>query len=121
MRGWGPLGPLVVMGEGRPVRDETILLRGSKLDWQCLPSSPLGVFKTVGDAMHALFASPVAALRAALAAQAAVEETDWGDAGPLAVRMGVYTGEAVFVEGDWRGRPLNRCGRLRDAAVAGEI
>jgi class 3 adenylate cyclase/tetratricopeptide (TPR) repeat protein len=79
------------------------------------------VFKTVGDAIHAVFASPVAALRAALAAHAVAFVTNWGEVGPLSIRIGVYTGEANFVEGEWRGRPLNRCARLRDAAAGGEI
>ena len=38
-----------------------------------------------------------------------------------AVRIGVYTGEAQFAQGEWRGRPLNRCARLRDAAAGGQI
>jgi DNA-binding SARP family transcriptional activator/class 3 adenylate cyclase len=79
------------------------------------------VFKTVGDAVHAVFASPLAALRAALDVQAVISANDWGDVGGLAVRIGVYTGEAQWVESEWRGRPLNRCARLRDAASGGHI
>jgi DNA-binding SARP family transcriptional activator/class 3 adenylate cyclase/tetratricopeptide (TPR) repeat protein len=79
------------------------------------------VFKTVGDAVHAVFASPVAAVRAAVGVQAAVADAEWGDIGALAVRIGVYTGEAVFAQGDWQGRPLKRCARLRDAAAGHQI
>src|SRR6185437_12759242 len=55
------------------------------------------------------------------AIQHLIAETDWGDLGRLAIRIGVYTGEAEFAGGDWRGRPLNRCARLRDAAAGGQI
>ena len=79
------------------------------------------VFKTVGDAVHAMLAGPVAAVRAALAVQAGVAAADWSEIGGLAVRIGIYTGEAQLVEGEWRGRPLNRCARLRDAAAGGQI
>jgi hypothetical protein len=79
------------------------------------------VFKTVGDAIHAVFTSPGAALRASLAVQASVAGADWGDIGRLAVRIGVYTGEAQLVAGEWRGRALNRCARLCDTAVGGQI
>ncbi len=79
------------------------------------------VFKTVGDAVHAVFASPVSAVRAALAVQAAIVEGEWPEIGRLAVRVGIYTGEAEFDNGEWRGRALNRCARLRDAASGGQI
>ena len=79
------------------------------------------VFQTVGDAVHAVFASPVAAVQAALSVQANIADADWGETSPMAVRVGVYSGEARFIDGDWRGRPLNRCARLRDAAGGGQI
>ena len=65
--------------------------------------------------------APARRVRAALAVQAAMAAGDWGDIGGLAVRIGVYTGEAQLVEGEWRGRALNRCARLRDAAAGGQI
>src|SRR3712207_5678040 len=46
------------------------------------------VFKTMGDAFHAAFATPGAALRAVVEGQRALAESGWGEA----VRMALHTG-----------------------------
>src|SRR5829696_4303848 len=46
------------------------------------------VFKTMGDAFHAAFATPGEALRAAVEAQRTLAANDWGGA----VRMALHTG-----------------------------
>ena len=79
------------------------------------------VFPAVGDAVHAVFASPVAALRAALAVKARIAESDWGEGVPPAVRIALCTGDAEFANGEWRGVPVDRCGQLRDSAGDGQI
>jgi class 3 adenylate cyclase len=107
--------------EQYPDRMATVLQRHDRLVGELIAAEGGQVFKTVGDAIHAVFASPTAAMRAALAVQAGIAGADWGDIGRLAVRSGVYTGEAQWVDGEWRGRSLNRCARLRDAAAGGEI
>src|SRR5438477_8133777 len=92
------------------------------------------VFKTMGDAFCAAFASPTDALDAALEAQRAlVAERDgvmervpaeWAasngvmDSGtthysvPLKVRMAAHTGVSDLRDGDYFGPPLNRLARL---------
>src|SRR5512138_1120648 len=45
------------------------------------------VFRTVGDAFCTAFASASAAVRAALAAQGALQNERWGEIGPIRVRM----------------------------------
>jgi class 3 adenylate cyclase/DNA-binding SARP family transcriptional activator len=97
------------------------LERHDRLVRQAVSSEGGEVFKTVGDAVHAVFTSPTSAVRAALAMQLLIAATDWGELGRLAIRIGVYTGEAEFAAGEWRGRPLNRCARLRDTAAGGQI
>ena len=52
------------------------------------------VFKMVGDAVSAAFAVPTGAVSAALAAQHAVLAEEWGEVGPLRVRMALHTGVA---------------------------
>src|SRR4051812_26612512 len=52
------------------------------------------VFKTVGDAFHAAFATAVDALLAALDAQRALAAEAWGATGPLRVRMALHSGAA---------------------------
>src|SRR5215211_4848098 len=50
------------------------------------------VFKLVGDAVYAAFASAPEAIAAALAAQRALHAETWGATGVLRVRMALYTG-----------------------------
>jgi class 3 adenylate cyclase len=50
------------------------------------------LFKTIGDAVQAAFPSVPAAISAAVAAQSALREEDWGDLGPLRVRMAIHVG-----------------------------
>src|SRR5687768_13850697 len=70
------------------------------------------VFKTVGDAVCAAFATAPAAVAAALTAQRALYSEPWGATGPLRARMALHTGQADAREGDYLGGPLNRVARL---------
>jgi predicted ATPase/class 3 adenylate cyclase len=79
------------------------------------------VFHVVGDAFCAAFASPAQALSAADAAQRALHAEDWGELGPLQVRMALHSGEAEERDGDYSGRPLNRVARLLAAGHGGQI
>ena len=64
------------------------------------------VFNYTGDGMCAVFASPRAAVDAAIAAQRALE---------LPVRMGIATGEAELRGDDYFGTVLNRAARVMAA------
>jgi predicted ATPase/class 3 adenylate cyclase len=77
------------------------------------------VFKTVGDAVCAAFASALDALQAALAAQRALATESW--ALPLRVRMALHTGVVVAHAGDYQGLPLSRVARLIAAGHGGQI
>ena len=70
------------------------------------------LFKHTGDGVCAVFASPSAAVDAAIAAQRALE---------LPVRMGIATGEAELREGDYFGAVLNRAARVMAAGHGGQI
>src|ERR1700759_2724781 len=70
------------------------------------------LFKHTGDGVCAAFASPKAAVEAAVAAQ-------W-ELG-LPVRMGLATGEAELREGDYFGAVLNRAARVMAAGHGGQI
>src|SRR5436309_3603088 len=50
------------------------------------------VFKTVGDAFCAAFATAPEAVEAALAAQRAIASESWEDIGAVRVRMALHTG-----------------------------
>ncbi len=79
------------------------------------------VFKTVGDAICAAFASAPQAVRAARSAQRTLARQEWGATGPLQVRMAVHSGEADARDGDYMGQPLNRVARLLAAGHGGQI
>ena len=70
------------------------------------------VFKHTGDGVFAAFASPRAAVDAAVAAQTELQ---------LPVRMGLATGEAELREGDYFGAVLNRAARVMAAGHGGQI
>ena len=70
------------------------------------------LFKHTGDGVCAAFASPRAAVDAAVAAQRALE---------LPVRMGIATGEAELREGDYFGPVLNRAARVMACGHGGQI
>ena len=75
-----------------------------------------------GDEVMAVFGSPRSAIRAAIALQQRfVEESTADPSMPLTVGIGLDAGEAVAVEGGYRGGALNVAGRLQARAKAGEI
>jgi predicted ATPase/class 3 adenylate cyclase len=69
-------------------------------------------FKTIGDAVQAAFPTAPAAVAAAVAAQSALREEDWGNLGLLRVRMAIHVGEATPRDGDYLAPCLNRLARL---------
>src|SRR6476646_7447223 len=69
-------------------------------------------FSHTGDGVMAAFASPKAAVDAAVAAQRALE---------LRVRMGIATGEADLRDGDYFGAVLNRAARIMAAGHGRQI
>ncbi len=83
------------------------------------------VFKTVGDAFCSAFGTAGAGLAAAIAAQRAIAAEDWSAFGdgfpPLAVRMGLHTGEATERGGDYFGQPVNRVARIEAAGHGGQL
>ena len=79
-------------------------------------------FKTIGDAVQAAFPTAPDAVAAALDGQQALLTEDWGEIGPLKVRMAVHAGEAVpHARGDYLAAPLNRLSRLLSTGYGGQI
>lgn len=82
------------------------------------------IFKTVGDAVCAVFDTPIDGLRAAMMAQQALARTDWEKLGlsrSLTVRMALMMGEAEELAGDFAGPVLNRISRLLRAGHGGQV
>jgi predicted ATPase/class 3 adenylate cyclase len=78
------------------------------------------VVKTTGDGAYAVFPTAHDAVWAAVDAQRAVTEEDWGFT-PLRVRMGMHTGDADLREGDYFGGVLNRAARLMSLGHGGQV
>ena len=75
-----------------------------------------------GDEALAVFASARQALRAAVELQVRFEDETRADPGtPLNVGIGVDSGEAVRIDGGFRGAALNVAARLCGLAHAGEV
>jgi tetratricopeptide (TPR) repeat protein len=79
------------------------------------------VFKTVGDAFCAAFATPESAVTAAIDAQHALAVADFAAVDGLRVRMAVNTGTADERDGDYFGPALNRVARLLSLANGEQI
>jgi YVTN family beta-propeller protein len=80
------------------------------------------VLELRGDEALVVFGSPRAAIRAAVALQQRyVEETIADHSLPLTVGVGLDAGEAVPVQGGYRGGALNVAARLCSMARAGEV
>src|SRR2546423_9909886 len=92
------------------------LVRHDELLRQAVEGEGGVVFKHTGDGICAVFATPLAGVSAALAAQRSLQREPWGRLGDLPVRMGLHMGTADVREGDYFGPTLNRLARLMATA-----
>ncbi|HEY1330379.1 MAG TPA: ABC transporter substrate-binding protein [Actinomycetota bacterium] len=94
----------------------------AQLARQAVDARDGSVIELRGDEALAVFASPRQAIRAAVEMQDRfVDETLADTALPLTVGIGLDAGEAVPVEGGYRGGALNQAARLCGLAGPGEI
>lgn len=77
------------------------------------------VVKTTGDGIVAVFANASEAVAGARGCQQALDSEEW----PLVIkaRMGLYTGEAQPVDGDYHAPVLNRAARVMSAGHGGQV
>ena len=79
------------------------------------------VFKTIGDAFCAAFATAADAVAAALEAREKLSAARWGEIDTIRARMALHTGTAEEREGDYFGQTLNRVARLLSTGHGGQI
>jgi predicted ATPase/class 3 adenylate cyclase len=79
------------------------------------------VFKTIGDAFCAAFATAPHAITAALSAQRALAAEDFSAIDGLRVRMALHTGIADERDGDYFGPTVNRAARLLAIGHGGQV
>ena len=73
--------------------------------------------KTIGDAFFVVFADAENAVAAAIAAQRSLADEDW----PGRIRIGMHTGHARPVDGDYTALVVNQAARIVGAARGGQI
>jgi class 3 adenylate cyclase len=76
---------------------------------------------TEGDSFFAAFASPAAAVQAAVAAQRGLAGHRWPPGFPVRVRMGLHTGEGALGGDNYSGIDVNRAARVAGAASGGQV
>lgn len=74
-----------------------------------------------GDSTASVFASATEAVRAAIAANRALQAEPWPAEAPIRVRFGLHTGEAESRDGVYLGPTPNMAARVRGAGDGGEI
>jgi predicted ATPase/class 3 adenylate cyclase len=79
------------------------------------------IFKTIGDAICAAFASALDALHAALEAQRALDAERRVAAVPIRVRIALHTGYVVVQDGDYVGLPLSHAARILESGHGGQV
>lgn len=74
-----------------------------------------------GDTTICVFTDPMAAIAAAIEAQAAIDAERWPGGARLSVRMGVHVGEAEPFKGSYVGRAVHEAMRVAAAGHGGQI
>jgi DNA-binding NarL/FixJ family response regulator/class 3 adenylate cyclase len=74
-----------------------------------------------GDSTFAVFGRPSDAVRAAAAAQQALEAAAWAEDAAPRVRMGIHTGEATPSGGSYHGLAVHRAARICAEARGGQV
>src|SRR5262245_62768669 len=100
---------------------EPAILRHEALLREAIMESSGVVFKTVGDALYAAFASALDAVRAAVEGQWAIAAEPWDTRPALHVRMALHSGVVEVRNGDYFGLQLSRIARLLAAGHGGQI
>src|SRR6476469_9170416 len=76
---------------------------------------------TLGADLFVVFEQPSDAVNASIAAQRALAGHEWPPDCDVRVRMGLHTGEASIVEGDYVGMAVNVAARICSAAHGGQV
>lgn len=106
--------------ESKPDDMRDVVERHDRLLHETFDSHNGYVFSTAGDSFAAAFASPRAAVAAAVATQQGLQEKSW-EIGELRVRIGLHSGDAHERDGDYFGPTLSRAARIMSAGHGGQI
>lgn len=107
--------------ERYPEAMSVALARHDLLLRQTIESQGGEVFKTIGDAFCAVFATAPQGLAATIAAQEAIAAEAWPTPVVIKVRMALHTGAAEYRNEDYFGQTLNRVARLLAIGHGGQV
>jgi class 3 adenylate cyclase len=107
--------------ERNPEAMRSALARHEVIVRAAIAASAGEVVKTTGDGLMAVFAVPIDAVSAGIAAQQALIDELWPDQCAIHVRMGIHTGEAESRGGDFFGPAVNRTARIMSAGHGSQI
>jgi len=107
--------------EREPERMRTALARHDEISRACVTAHRGTIVKTTGDGIHAVFADPLGAVRAAVALQLALADADATGGITLRIRCGVHAGVDARRDNDYYGNAVNRAARVMGAAHGGQI
>ncbi len=107
--------------EDHPHAMEVALARHDALLHRAIERDGGVVFKTVGDAFCAVFAAASDCVRAAAAAQRALQDEAWPSPVVIRVRMAIHTGECTRRDDDFFGPSVNRVARLLAIGHGGQV
>ncbi len=111
-----------LLWERFPESMQSVLAQHDALLKQVVEAYHGRIVKTTGDGLHAVFASPVDGITAALAGQKALLSAAWPEGiSPLKVRMGLHTGISQERDGDYFGQEVNLAARIMGLSHGGQI
>jgi len=106
--------------ELHPEQMRVSLARHDELLRQAIAGANGYIFKTIGDAFCAAFATAQDAVDAVVDAQKALGAESWAPETPLTVRMAIHTGAAESRDDDYFGPSVNRTARLLATGHGGQ-
>ena len=104
-----------------PERMQAALARHDALARDVVASHRGTVVKTTGDGVHAAFADPLDAVRAALSFEQTLLDPAATAGVALRARCGIHVGVVENRDSDFFGGPVNRAARIMSAAHGGQI
>jgi predicted ATPase/class 3 adenylate cyclase len=107
--------------EREPQRMQAALAQHDAIAHACVTADGGTVVKTTGDGIHAVFADPLGAVRAAVALQLALADAGATGGIALRVRCGLHAGVDARRDNDYYGNAVNRAARVMSAAHGGQI
>jgi predicted ATPase/class 3 adenylate cyclase len=110
-----------VRWEGAPDKMELALERHDALMRGAIEAHGGYVFKTMGDAFCAAFATAPDALAAALDVQRSLAAEDFSAVEGIRVRVALHTGQSTERDGDYFGPTVNRVARLLAIGHGGQV